>query len=300
MKKSIMQCIASLLIFSAVMFSLTSCGNKDDTQANASTTTETATVTEDASAGDNTSTEPLNQESSTAQNTQTTTQKPSAPSSYEEILAVYTRVMNKAKADAPGFKMKEFQKLPGTSADRKIINGSAFIINNLLTIAGGFMTTEDKAEEIKKDPGSDMKWFPVAKNSKGCLLTDVSAIKDAKYQILSDGNAEITIVLKDESQAEPTPENTNAPLSKVGSMFYPLPVKTVVETAEGVPLLKVENYDFVYHDCTAVLVFNPANDQVIKLDQTMACRAYVKGSLGMSFEAEQEIYNYTKFWDLVY
>ena len=95
------------------------------------------------------------------------------------------------------------------------------------------MTSEKDAKGKKHEnnpKGTDMKWFPIYQHpTKGCTLTDVSKIKSAKCEVLSNGNYKITIVLKADINPEPCDPKTGV-ISKgfTGTMFSPLqrPIST--------------------------------------------------------------------------
>ncbi|MDR1629766.1 MAG: hypothetical protein LBS36_06095, partial [Oscillospiraceae bacterium] len=226
------------------------------------------------------------------------------PSGNAEILAAYTNVVNKAKAAKVGFTKKEYQNVPDNSTDRKIEKGS-FIVNSLLTLAKSIFKTEDKAETEIKEKGSDMKWFPVPKNEKGCYLTDVNFIKSAEAKKLTNGNIELKIVLKDEQDSQPTPDGSGAPLSKVGAMFYPIPVEDIQTTLKDPTvskLIKDASATVLYKDSTAVIEYNPANDQLIKLEHNLIGGLTLRGKavVGGEFGVVQNVYSTMKIWDVKY
>lgn len=275
------------------------------------TTTELATeiTTEDLSSVETTvepGTETTVGTSETPSNNETTAPPTgvTVPQGNEAILAAYTNVINKAKAAKVGFTKKEFQSVPDNATDRNIKSGKT-VVNTLLSLAKSIFKTEDKAETEVKDKGSDMKWFPVPKNEKGNYLTDVSFIKSAEAKQLANGNIEIKIVLKDEQDSQPTPENSGAPLSKVGSMFYPIPVEDVQKTLKDPTVSKIikdASAVVLYKDSTAIIEYNPANDQLVKIDHLLTGALTLKGKaiIGGEFEVIQNVYNTMKIWDIKY
>ena len=143
----------------------------------------------------------------------------------KEVLEIYTKLMNKAKADKPGYKKVEYQELPGDAQNRVISKGEG-LVGVLLNLVDSLELMKSK-EAAEADPeivekGSDMRWFPVYKCEKGCYLTDVSAIESTKYEDLGNGKARITIELKDEANPEPMAEGASTSPSKTGAMFSPL------------------------------------------------------------------------------
>ncbi len=216
--------------------------------------------------------------------------------------------MNKAKADKPGYKKVEYQAIPD-DANNRIIRKGQGSIGTLLGVVDklGIMTTEDKAKanpEVK-EKGSDMKYFPIHKNTKGCLLTDVSAIKSATAEKLSNGNIKVTIVLNDEVNSQPPAENAATSPSKIGGMFSPIAKNDIDETLKGgivSAVVKDINYSLTYHDCKAVLEYNPATEQVVKLEQYMITKIDATGRVVLlgEFDLTQELYNYMFVTDLKY
>lgn len=183
------------------------------------------------------------------------------PESYAEILAAYRDVLNLAKSSKVGYEKSEWQVLP---KEKRNFDGT--VINMLLPVAGLFMTSEKDAKGKKHEnnpKGTDMKWFPIYQHpTKGCTLTDVSKIKSAKCEVLSNGNYKITIVLKADINPEPCDPKTGV-ISKgfTGTMFSPLAKADIDNTLQNDPnvtkVVKDVEYSLKYYDCTAVLTYKP-------------------------------------------
>jgi hypothetical protein len=316
MKKSLVKILA-LLMIAAMVFSLAACGKDKD---NGSTTDESTTLAEttngevnetEAQTGeDTTAAEDASEtEAQTGEDGETTTLKEGEtgavtttglPKTTAEILKAYTDVMNKAKKDKPAHKKKEFQALP---KEHQHMEGG--LLKAILPLADLFMTKEDKAETWNVEKGNDMKWFPVYESDKGCLLTDTNAIKSAKSEELSNGNYKLTIILKDEKNPEPYKPATGA-TSNTGRMFSPLSRTEIDNTLLGdsrvSAVVKNVKYDLRYFDCTAVLVYNPKNNQIVSLDQYMSVFIDIQdGKILLSTLKGTAILNNTmKVWDLQY
>ena len=116
----------------------------------------------------------------------------------KEVLEIYTKLMNKAKADKPGYKKVEYQELP-SDAQNRVIPVGGNLVGTLLGLVDklDLIKTKEAAEADPEmvDKGSDMRWFPVYKCEKGCYLTDVNAIESTKYEDLGNGKARITIII---------------------------------------------------------------------------------------------------------
>ncbi len=197
----------------------------------------------------------------------------SAKKSAAEVLKAYTVVMDKAKSEKPGFTKLEYQTLP-SGPNERVVSEGANLVGHLLNLVDslGIMTTEDKAQPELHNKGDDTKWFPVYQGQKGCYLTDANAIQDYSYEELSNGNVKITIVLKAEQNPEPISDGLSVPPSNTGCMFSPLAKKDIDNTINGgavQAVVKNVNYSLNYHDCKAILEYNPKNNQIVKLEQYM-------------------------------
>ena len=195
--------------------------------------------------------------------------------SAKECLEIYTKVMNKAKADKPAYTKVEYQELPSDANSRVISEGSG-LVGTLLNLVDslGIMTSKEAAEadpEVK-EAGSDMRWFPVYKCEKGCYLTDVSAIKSYKYEDLGGDKAKVTIVLNDEQNPEPMAEGASSSPSNTGAMFSPLAKADIDNTINGgavSAVIKNVTFSLTYHDCTAIIVYNTKTNELISVEQYM-------------------------------
>lgn len=225
------------------------------------------------------------------------------PVTPAEILAKYTQVMDKAKSEGPAHKKVEYQAIP---EDKVSFEGGVF--DKILPLASLFFTTEEDARanpEIR-EKGGDMYWFPVYKVSKGCLLTDASKIKSATCTEQADGNVKITIVLLDEDNPEPPPEGATSCDNAVGSLFTPIMLADVHNTLQNDSAVKFVvkdvDFDLNYYDCTAELVYNPANDQIVSLDHYMHILIKINSGkvLGMSAVGTAVLDNYLYFSDFQY
>lgn len=226
----------------------------------------------------------------------------SLPQSNEEILAKYSEVMNKAKADSPAFKKIEWQDIPEEKAH---FEGKVF--SKILPLASHFFKDEAtaRANPEAKAKGESMEWFPIYQNEKGCMLTDASVIESATCTELADGNVKIVIELKDEYNSEP-PGSASTCDSYVGSMFTPIEMASVRDILENDSTVKfiIKNVDFdlTYYDCTAELTYNPTTNEIVELDQFMHLDINIKeGSIvGISAKGKAVLDNYMYISDFQY
>lgn len=196
------------------------------------------------------------------------------PSTKAEILALYTRALNRAKSEKPAYKKIEYQEITEKNFDGRAINTA-------LSLASRFMTTPEKANENPElhPKGEDTTWFPVYNGSAGCMIPAKSAhqaIQQASCKKLSNGNYQISITLNPETDPEPL-------VSYHGQMFSPASKKDIDAELEKISIVQAEHYSILYHDCTATLVMNPQNDQIVSLEQIMHCLITAKGAIQVGF-----------------
>lgn len=248
--------------------------------------------------------------------TPTAAQGDTVPAGKAQILKAYTEVMDNAKKAKPGYKKLEFQELP---EDKRDIRKGGGAVKTLLSVASNFMTDEASARSDGEfvngnEKGGNMKWFPVNQHStKGCLLTDTSKIKSATSQKLSNGNYKLTIILEKDVNPEPykpgagDSPNATGSVSKgfVGKMFSPLSAAEIDDTIKNNSLVnafvKDVSYKLTYHDCKAVLEYNPKTKQIVNLDQYMYVTIYAQCKvIGMSVDLTCELVNTMKCSDFKY
>ena len=245
------------------------------------TTSTTLGGTTSTTPGGTTSTTPGGTTSTTPGGTTSTTpggttQQPAGQTkTAKEVLDIYTKVMNKAKADKPAYTKVEYQEIP-EDANNRVISKGENLVGTLLDLVDrlGIMTTPEaaKADPDIVEKGSDMRWFPVYKVEKGCYLTDASAIKDYNYEDLGGDKARVTIVLKDELNPEPMADGATSSPSNTGAIFSPLAKADIDNTINGgvvKAVIQGVTYSLNYHDCTAIIEYNTKTNELIKLEQYM-------------------------------
>lgn len=314
--------IAALLLAFVMIASFAACkSNKDnsdttaagDTEVNGETVSDESTEPGSEATSDDTAVETeivTDKEGHTVIETKASTDSTSKasnskPETYAEILAAYRDVLNLAKSSKVGYEKSEWQTLP---KDKRNFDG--FVINAALPVAELFMTSEKDAKGSKHEnnpKGTDMKWFPIYQHpTKGCTLTDVSKIKSAKCEVLSNGNYKITIVLKEDINPEPCDPTTGA-ITKgfTGTMFSPIAKADVDNTLQNdsrvTKVVKDVEYSLKYYDCTAVLTYNPKNNHMVALNQYM--HVLITGSgkvLGSKFDGSAVLDNYLEISNVKY
>lgn len=313
MKNKITKLLA-LMMAIAIVLSLAGCG-KDKEKETTTAVGEMTTLEDESTLVDETTA--LAEETTVVGDTiavgattvagQTTTAAAAntIPTTKEEILKAYTDVMNKAKNDKPAFKKYEYQELPDGEKYRNITGGEK-IINALLNLVNkNFLKTKEQA---KSAPGiytknGDMNAFPIRDAAKGCLLTDVSAIKTANCVVQADGKYKLTITLNNETNPAHYRTGNTAP-SKTGGIFMPLDNGDVDPALEkGFVKLVVRNtsYTMEYYDCTVALVYDPVTQRVVSVDQTLNNKLTMSGKvIGTDAEGWQVLIMHYNITEVVY
>ncbi len=205
-----------------------------------------------------------------------------------DIVNIYALVMNKAKADKPGFTKVEYQELPGGEEYRVIGEGSEKVteedIDKLLSFVEGLDVFVPKDEAlanpyVHEKGDADMTLFPVFFREKGSYLTDPNGIESYTYKVLPNGNIKMTFVLVSENNPEPIAENSNVAPSYTGAVFAPMSKQQIDGTVYH-PIVTIFakdiEYSLRYHDCSVELEFNPNTLQVVSLNQF--ANVSIKGS----------------------
>lgn len=196
-----------------------------------------------------------------------------------DIVNIYATLMNKAKADKPGFTKVEYQELPGDPANRVVSQGEEHVTAEYIEKLFGFIedlgvfVPKEKAEAepyIHEKGDDDMSKFPVFSREKGSYLTDPKAIQKYTYNKLSNGNIKFTFVLVPEDNPEPIGENTNIAPSYTGAVFSPMSKEQIDGTVYH-PVVTIFakdiQYSLRYHDCIVEVEFNPNTMQIVNLKQ---------------------------------
>lgn len=199
--------------------------------------------------------------------------------SAADIVEIYALVMNKAKAEKPGFTKIEYQELPGDPANRVISEGGENVNDDLVNRLLGFVeglgvfVTQEQAESepyIHEKGDADMSLFPVFSREKGSYLTDPAGIKSYTYKVLSNGNVKFSFVLVSEDNPEPIAENSEVAPSYTGAVFSPMSKERIDGTVNH-PIVTVFakniQYSLRYHDCYVEVEFNPQTLQIVNLKQ---------------------------------
>lgn len=163
-----------------------------------------------------------------------------APKTNAEILAAYSSVMNSAKLTVKTFTEKVY-----TDVDWLITANSTGA-----TFRPGTNVLEDNGMRT-----SALAYLPIAAGM-GCALTDASKIKSASYENLTDGNVRLTISLFDEPEGQ----------QYIHQMFN-VPMSSLFKLPAAALAFNIKNASCKYFDCKAILVYNPATNRIVSLEQ---------------------------------
>lgn len=267
-----MKRITGMILILSMLLVFASCGNKSEnkTAENDLTVKASEIISETASEAAEEAVKQNQEEITEAETSAPEEEK--LPETKAEILAEYTKIMNQAKKDKPGFTFYEWQTLPDDSESRQITEGKA-VLGTVLDIANLFMKDEKKAKEEPYVIGknSDMYCFPIRDSDYGCLLTDTEAIKTADFKELPNGNYEITIVLNSEKTPEAvTDKHSTVAPSNHGAIFQPLPKKVIDDVLKMdivAAITEDVEFSYTYHDCKVVVEYEPETNHIITVKQ---------------------------------
>lgn len=231
-----------------------------------------------------------NQQGNATQNTvtQSTNDLLNTNKTKADIVNIYATVMNKAKADKPGFTKIEYQELPEDAANRVISEDSDTVTKEDMDKLLGFFVdlgvfvpkeTAEAEPYVHQKGDADMSLFPVFNREKGSYLTDPNGIDTYTYTVLPNGNVKMSFVLVSEDNPEPIAENSNVSPSYTGAVFAPMSKERIDGTVYH-PIVTVFakniKYSLRYHDCFVEVIFNPDTLQVESV--TQIARVSIKGS----------------------
>lgn len=179
--------------------------------------------------------------------------------SPSQILEEYTAVMNQLKDDAPAFEKVRYQNLP---TDKQNLGAVADMV---LPIIEKYVTSKAAAESTSVIAGNANE-LPVKNSSYGCLLTDVTAIKNAYCEIMSDDIYKIVMTFNDELNPGHLSAGATSTSGIINGVFDPY---DAAEQITAISSMVMNDINFNYTDCTVTLVYNHNTKQVQSLDMMM-------------------------------
>ena len=191
------------------------------------------------------------------------------PGTPAEVLAAYTEVMNKAKKDAKSMRKLEYQQLGADSKFEANYTENPTVVNFL---NDNIMTSRDKSmkeDRYTQGTGDMVGELPISKNPLGCLAKDPGGLSKATARQLSNGNIELTLVMKPEDNPEPANQGAPASPSRTGEVFNPMSKAGVDDIISKFSWLFTTKPTVTtrYFDCKSTLVYNPNTKQIVSLRQ---------------------------------
>ncbi len=223
------------------------------------------------------------------------------PESTKEIIDQYTLLVDKFKQQKPAYKKKEYQALPVE------YHNFSSIINKVLDIAAGYMTTEDEAEILVRDAGAEeiLMDMPIHGAEKGCTLTNYDAVEWAKCEDMGDGTYKISFSLKEEINAEPTPADTLIAPSAHGAVMQPMKFNDIKAEVDGliakVPGIALNQLDLFYRDCEFICIYNPETDEVLSITHYIVIDIVVNADVfGKTIDGSARLLNDMFIYDITW
>ena len=177
----------------------------------------------------------------------------------ESVLAEYTVVMNQLKNDSVGFTKTRYQNLP---TEYQNVGGLG---NLVLPIIEKYVTSKSAAEPQTFVAGNADK-LPVINSAYGCLLTDVSKIKNSYCEIIDGDTYKLVITVCDELNPEIIPAGATSTSSAISGIFAPY---DAAEQIKAISSMAFSDIDFNYTDCTVTLIYDNDTKQVQSINQTL-------------------------------
>ena len=291
--------ILALLLAAALLF--VACGPKepvnggegetsDITTPAPETTIDDVTTEEEPTTVDGeseTSAEPTTGDAGSSSTDVTTTAAPTAPALPQgkaEILAAYTKVVNKVKADAPQYVSNDWQTMSN-------VDMSGLLYGIASTAAKSFLETKEQSTADTHAAGGHPKWFALPTDSlkEGCVLTDTSKIESANC-VKSGDYYVITITLAQERDPYMDKANPKGVTSWHGRMFDVIDIVEVTDYAKNVPGLNADN-SYCTFKGTATLKYNPVTNECVSLDHIIDVRIFL-GSGAAKVIADYHFYDF--------
>lgn len=270
-----------------------------DATATPQTTQPTTTATQPQSTTQPTTNSTNETESTTV--TDPAEKESDKPESTKEIIDQYTLLVDKFKQQKPAYKKKEYQALPVE------YHNFSSIINKVLDVAAGYMTTEDEAEILIRDAGAEeiLMDMPIHGAEKGCTLTNYDAVEWAKCEDMGDGTYKISFSLKEEINAEPTPADTLVAPSAHGAVMQPMKFNDIKAEVDGIiskiPGIALNQLDLFYRDCEFICIYDPATDEVLSITHYIVIDIVVNADVfGKTIDGSARLLNDMFIYDITW
>ena len=211
---------------------------------------------------------------------------PVMPTTKAEILAAYTKVVDKVKIDMPAYVSNDWQTMSNIDLS-SIIYGPA----SALAKSVGGLETEAESSPGNQTKGTHAKWFAMPTDSlkKGCVLTDTSKIESASCKQVGD-NYVITITLIQEKDPYRDMANPASVSSWHGKLFDVIDIVEVIDYAKKIPGVDANNAYSTFKG-TATLTYDPITNKCVKLDHIIDVRIFL-GAKSCKVIADYHFYDF--------
>ena len=249
---------------------------------------ETTTEPESTSEGETTTEPESTSIGETTTEIATTTTKPAAPPALPqgkaEILAAYTKVVDKVKIDMPEYMSNDWQTMSNVD-----MNGITYAA--VSGLAKSFLETKEESSPGKHNAGDHAKWFamPTDTLKKGCVLTDTSKIESASCKKSGDYYV-ITITLVEEKDPIRDMANPASVSGWHGKLFDVIDIVEVFDYLQAVPGVNANNAYCTFKG-TATLKYDPVTNQCVALDHIIDVKCFL-GSSHAKVVADYHFYDF--------
>jgi len=275
--------ILALLLAATLFFA--ACGQSEPAGADEIETTEITTEAPETTDDELTTDE----EETTAEEEETTEEEttaeiPPLPQGKAEILAAYTAVVNKVKADAPYYINNDWQTMSN-------VDMSGITYGLVSATAKSFLETKEESSPGTHKAGDHPKWFALPTDSlkEGCVLTDTGKIESARC-VQSGDNYIITITLITEKDPYMDKANPKGVTSWHGRIFDVIDITEVYDYLKAIPGVNANNAYCTFKG-TATLKYNPATNECVSLDHIIDVRCFL-GSSSAKVIADYHFYDF--------
>ena len=219
--------------------------------------------------------------------------KPTVPEKGDDILALYSDAVKKARKEIPSYRLKMVTE----TKDPKVEISSILPIpgkDDIIKSTEEEMLTSDKYQTFyaQKDPDG------LADFVAECRLKDSSKLKSIKAAALDNGNFKIDIKFKDETK----PKASGAICTALGLADYDTMAAELAEQSNVEDIqLNVQINEFAYKNCYISCEINPATNEFVSLE--LNADMYISTSVPLGLATLTTIVTEAAtntYWDFAY
>lgn len=184
------------------------------------------------------------------------------PQTKAEILALYTKTINEARAEIPAYKLNLTSQ-----AIRVDLSGSMVSLMTKEEIAAqkeNMMKKSEYQNLLRADSATALSNLPAE-----CRVTDPAKFKDITCKQLADGNYQIDIIFKNEKDPKagsPIVTMLNLPDKATFVKTMEEDVETTMGGSDIPVTVEVDNME--YQNCSISCVINPRTGELVSMNTT--------------------------------